>query len=231
VDGRPSPCVVSLALCDDALGVVLEGLRNTLDPRVLLTLSSACRELRALTQAIRRRLRADHEAATALCLKLGGSCKELRETRVLAWGNKGATADDLALLGTLSSVLPALVWLDLTEGSTAGPDGVQRLAEGLGAGALPAMTSLTIAQMHMGDAGASALGAALDRGALPRLQVLFLNYAASVTWGWWPSLRPCAGCPRWRLSVSPTTRSATRASPPSWRRLRRRMRCRHRQVC
>eukprot|EP00964_Phaeocystis_antarctica_P110484 scaffold74833_cov63-Phaeocystis_antarctica.AAC.2 len=49
------------------------------------------------------------------------------------WVANDLTAADLALLGTLGSVLPALETLCLYE-PTAGPDGVQRLAEGLGAG-------------------------------------------------------------------------------------------------
>ena len=53
-----------------------------------------------------------------------------------------------------------------------------RLAEGLVAGALPAVTYLIIGGMHVGDAGASALAAALDRGALPRLEDLALGDAA-----------------------------------------------------
>jgi hypothetical protein len=47
---------------------------------------------------------------------------------------------------------------------------VQRLAEQLGAGALPAVRLLTLIGMHVGDAGASELAAALGRGALPRLK-------------------------------------------------------------
>ena len=55
-----------------------------------------------------------------------------------------------------------------------------RLAEGLVAGALPAVTNLAIlgGYMHVGDAGASAIAAALDRGALPRLMHLGLRNAA-----------------------------------------------------
>ena len=60
----------------------------------------------------------------------------------------------------------------------AGPDGVQRLAEGLGAGALPAVTMLSLYSMHVGDAGASELAAALGRGAMPRLKNLSLYNAA-----------------------------------------------------
>ena len=88
--------------------------------------------------------------------------------------------DRAALLGTLGSVLPALEGLCLYErsGSAAGPDGVQRLAEGLGAAALPSVNTFAFASVHVGDAGASALAAALGRGALPRLKNLALANAA-----------------------------------------------------
>jgi hypothetical protein len=113
-----------------------------------------------------------------LCLKMGlRSCKELREAKRVDCFLKGLSVDDLATLGTLGSVLPALEELCLTE-PTAGPDGVPRLAERLGAGALPAVTLLSLSSMHVGDAGASALAAALGRGALPRLMYLFLGGAA-----------------------------------------------------
>ena len=88
------------------------------------------------------------------------SCKELREAKQVVWINKGLSADDLALLGTLGLVLPALETLILFD-PAAGPDGVQRLAERLGAGALPALTCLQLLDLHVGDAGASALAVAL----------------------------------------------------------------------
>ena len=151
---------------------------NVLDPRHAVALSSASHELRTATQALLPQLKADHEAATALCLKVGlRSCKELREAKYVEESNKGLTAADLALLGTLGSVLPALETLVLAKRS-AGPDGVQRLAEGMGAGALPAVTILGFGGMHVGDAGASALAAALDRGALSRLITLHLGNTA-----------------------------------------------------
>jgi len=74
-------------------------------------------------------------------------------------------------------VLPALEELFLNE-PAAGPDGVPRLVEKLGAGALPAVTFLGLNSMHVGDAGASAFAAALGRGALPRLKILLLSNAA-----------------------------------------------------
>ena len=168
------------ALGDDVLCLVFEGLRNPLEPRVAVDFGSASHGLWALTQALRRQLKAEYEAAAALCLKVGmRSCKELREATMADWIHKGLSAVELATLGTLGSVLPKLKLLHLYESSGAGgPDGVQRLAERLGAGALPAVTMLVINSMHVGDAGASALAAALARGALPRLKCLVLDDAA-----------------------------------------------------
>jgi hypothetical protein len=50
--------------------------------------------------------------------------------------------------------------------------------EGLGVGVLPVLTHLALINVCLGDAGASALAAALDRGALPRLKQLDLCGAA-----------------------------------------------------
>jgi hypothetical protein len=166
------------ALSGDAQCIIFSQLCNVLDTRVAVAFSSTSSELRAVTQAQRQQLRADHEAATALCLKMGsGSCKELREAKLVYCNRKGLSVDDLATLGTLSSVLPALESLYLIE-PAAGPDGVQRLFEKLGAGALPAVTWLFLNCMHVGSAGASALAAALGRGAMPRLKELTLINAA-----------------------------------------------------
>jgi hypothetical protein len=165
-------------LSGDEQCIIFSQLCNALDTRVAVAFSSASSELRALTQAPRQQLKADYEAATALCRKLGRrSCKALREAKAVGCYRKGLSADDLATLGTLGSVLPSLGELRLTE-PAAGPDGVQRLVEKLGAGALPAVTYLDLDSMHVGDAGASALAAALGRGALPRLKRLSLYNAA-----------------------------------------------------
>ena len=192
---RCSPCFrcLLLELEDDLLSIIFGQLCNPLEPRLAVALSSASCGLQALTQALRQQLKADHEAAAALCLKLGmrgsaslaelgmrstflpfRSCKELHEAKLIHWYDKGLSATDLATLGTLGSVLPALEMLGLHE-PTAGPGAFQRLAEGLGAGALPAVTFLSIRITHVGDAGASALAAALVRGALPRLKTLQLG--------------------------------------------------------
>eukprot|EP00964_Phaeocystis_antarctica_P099131 scaffold65021_cov59-Phaeocystis_antarctica.AAC.1 len=145
---------------------------NTVEPGVAVAFSSASHELRKQTQALWQQLRAEHEAAAALCLKLGmRSCKELREATHIYSRNRGLSAADLGTLGSLVLGLPVLKSLILFE-SAAIFDGVQRLAEGLGADTLPEMTSLWLRMLHVGDAGASALAAALGRGALPRLEEL-----------------------------------------------------------
>ena len=168
-------------LSGDEQGIILGQLCNTLEPRLAVYFSSASSELQVLlTPALRQQLRADYEVAAALCHKVGmQGCKELRDAMHVRWVNTRLTAADLATLGTLGSVLPALCSLSLCESSDAAvPDGAQRLAEGLNAGALPAVSYLDL-DIHVGDAGASALAAALGRGALPRLETLFLmNHTA-----------------------------------------------------
>ena len=167
------------ALSGDAQCIIFSQLCNVLDMRVAVAFSSTSSELRALTQALRQQLRADHEVAATLGRKVGmRSCKALREAMSVSCSHKGLSAADLATLGTLGSVLPALEVLHLIDEPAAGPDGLQRLAEGLGAGALPALTLLGFGEMHVGDAGASALAAALGGGALPRLKHLTLANAA-----------------------------------------------------
>ena len=167
-----------LMLSGDAQGIILGQLCSTLEPRLVMYFSGASSELRALLPlAVRQQLQADHEAAAALCVKMGmGSCKELREAGLVDCKNKGLSAADLTTLATLGSVLPALTNLNLAETSgSAGPDGVRLLFEGLIAGALPAVTYLGISGMHVGGAAALALSAALVRGALPRLSSLKLS--------------------------------------------------------
>merc|ERR1711965_918276 len=162
------------ALSGDEQGILFVQLCNVLDPGVAVALSSVNNELRTATRAPLEQLKTGHEAAAALCDKLGHrNCKALREAKHVWWANKGLTTEELKLLGTLGSVLPALKTLHLNE-PAAGPDGVQQLAAGLGAGALPALTRLWIVGTHVGDAGATALAAALGQGALPRLENLLL---------------------------------------------------------
>ena len=165
-------------LSGDEQDILFVQLCNVLDPGIAVALSSVSNELQTATRVPLQELKTGHEAAAALCPKLGHrNCKALREAKLVYWCNKGLTADELKLLGTLGSVLPALEELHLSE-PAAGPDGGRQLAAGLGAGALPAVTKFCIFGTHVGDAGASALAAALGQGALPRLKILELYNTA-----------------------------------------------------
>ena len=174
-------------LPDEIQQLVFGQLCNALDPRSAVAYSSASKGLREPMQRVGEgagkspleQLKEGNAAAAALGLKLGvRGCKALREATQIEWFYKGLSATDLATLGKLTPVLPALETLTLTEESgSAGPDGGQ-LVEGLGVGALPAVTYFQLIKVCVGDAGASALAAALDRGALPRLKHLALINAA-----------------------------------------------------
>ena len=154
-------------LSGDEKRTIFVQLCDVFDPGVTVAFSSTSSELRELTMAERQQLQADHEAAAALARNARkGSCKRLREARDI--GTDGLSSDDLATLGTLGSVLPALEKLYL--------HGVQRLAEKLRAGALPAVTFVRLGCMS--DADASALALALDRGALQQVKKLQLGCAA-----------------------------------------------------
>ena len=156
--GRARVAMALSALSGDEQGILFVQLCNVLDPGIAVALASVSNELRAATRVPLQQLKTGHEAAAALCRKLGHrNCKELREATVVEWEGKGLSAADLATLAKLGSVLPALerlwldegrrwqqegVWLDEVGTGSAGPDGVQRLAEGLVAGSLPAVTRL-----------------------------------------------------------------------------------------
>ena len=134
-------------LSGDEARIIFTQLCNTLEPGVAVALSSVSNELREPTQPLLLQLRTDHEAAAALCRKVGmRSCKELREARLV--NCKGLSVAELLTLGRLGSVLPALDTLILIE-PAAGSDGVQRLAAGLGAGALPAVKELHLSSTHV----------------------------------------------------------------------------------
>ena len=108
-------------LSGDEQGILFVELCNVLDPGIAVALSIVSNELRTATRVPLQELKIGHEAAAALCRKLGMSCKQLREAKVVDCDRKGLTADDLALLGTLGSVLSALKTLSLVL-PAAGPD-------------------------------------------------------------------------------------------------------------
>ena len=96
------------ALSGDEQCVIFSQLCNPLDTRIAVAFGSTSSELRAVTQAPRQQLRADHEAAAALCRKMGrGSCTTLRKATIVRCWSKGLSAEEWSTLGTLGSVLPA----------------------------------------------------------------------------------------------------------------------------
>ena len=114
------------------------------------------------------------------------SCKNLREAKKLffLYRSTSLPAHELALsaaefatLGKLGCVLPALQSLLLAAQGTSLIDGGEVLAEGLCAGALPAVTQLGILKIRLNDRGSELLAAALARGALARLENLMLASA------------------------------------------------------
>ena len=73
-------------LSGDEQRILFTQLCNVLEPRRAVYLSSISNELREPTQALLQQLKADHEAAAALCRKVGlRSCKELREAKEGNW--------------------------------------------------------------------------------------------------------------------------------------------------
>ena len=82
------------ALPNELLQHILGQLWNPLEPSSAVYFSSASSGLRLLlTPALLQQLRADHEAAAALCHKVGmQSCKELREARIASILGKGLSA-------------------------------------------------------------------------------------------------------------------------------------------
>jgi len=80
------------ALTGDEQCIIFSQLCNALDTRIAVAFGSTSSELRAVTQAPRQQLRADHEVAAALCLKMGeGSCKSLRKATIVRCWSKGAS--------------------------------------------------------------------------------------------------------------------------------------------
>ena len=81
-------------LSGDEQLVIFVQLCNPLDPGVAVAFASASSELWELTQAPRQQLKTGHEAAAALCRKLGHrNCKALREAKEVNSYYKGLTTE------------------------------------------------------------------------------------------------------------------------------------------
>ena len=235
------------ALPDEIQQLIFGQLCNALDPRAAVDFSSASKGLRELMQQVGegagksplQQLQEENAAAAALGRKLGAvrSCKALREAKWIQSCNEGLSATDLAALGKLIPVLPALEKLclvewprlastdadgvQLVEGELVGGLGVGALpvgvVEGLGVGALPAVT-----RFMLGNVTCAWATPAPRRSLPPWTEVPCRGSSTSLcaappsaTRVWRPSRRPCGGSLRWSISISQATRSATRASPPA----------------
>jgi len=174
-----SRCLL-LALSNDALGVIVDGLADPLQPVVAVALSSTCLGLRTPLGAALEVLRERHEKAVALCRRVGTSCAELSSAEILHGGGR-LVADDMATLGMIlqTNGLPRLRDLYLG-GNDFGDAGVQALCGGLGRGAAPSLRTLGLAQNNFGPAGAETLAAALGRGAMPKLEIMGLEALAAA---------------------------------------------------
>ena len=126
----------------------------------------------------KRRLR-----ALVLCRKFVMSCAELRDAESLDWEERRyrrkeerITTDDLATLGMLLSKgsLPRLRRLDLCSNGIADA-GIHALCAGLSHGDAPSLTLLAVEDNPFGLEGAEVLAAALSRGAMTKLEDLFMG--------------------------------------------------------
>ena len=164
-------------LSQDALGVIMDGLADPLQPVVAVALSSTCLGLRTALRAALEVLKEQHALAVALCSKVGISCAELPFEKKLLWLGEDLTTDDIATLAMIlqTNGLPNLQVLDLTSNGF-GDAGVQALCEGLGCGAAPSLLTLSLVNTHSGPAGAEAFAAALRRGAMPKIKLLSFDF-------------------------------------------------------
>ena len=163
------------ALSHDELGVIVDGLADTLQPVVAVALSCTCLGLRTPLQQTLKVLRQRHARAVALLRKLDMSCADLCALEVLDWCEEDLTANDIATLGMIlrTSALPGLREIRIIECSL-GEKGMLALCEALDNGTVPSLRNLALEANKFGPAGAEALAAALRRGAFPNLQKLGL---------------------------------------------------------
>ena len=164
-----------LALSNDELGVIFDGLADPLEPSIAVAFSSTCKGLRTPLQAPLEVLKQRHTKAKALWSKTDTleSLASMRDAACLTWEERDLTADDMA---TLSMLLRTAGLQKLDEiavvGSHFGDAGVQALCEGL---AYSSLSNICLEDNNIGTAGAEALGATFRSGGLPDLEVLSLG--------------------------------------------------------
>ena len=183
-DDDASRCAL-LALSLDELGVIVDGVADPLYPKPAVSLSGTCKglrtQLRVFTLPV---LKHRHEQAEALCLKMGyvsphDGRRSLRYAERVRWTDRDLKATDMATLGMIlrTARWPSLCRLSQLElgYNFVGDSGVQALCEGLTGAFRAPLRILGLGGMEFGLAGAEGLAAALNRGALPKLEELYLH--------------------------------------------------------
>jgi len=172
------------ALSHDELGVVVDGLADPLQPVVAVALSSTCLGLRTPLKAALMVLKERHARALPMCRKVFGrrGCERMRDADTVFLGNQPLTMDEMVAFGMIlrTNGLPRMSYFALVHIGIFGLPGVKELCEGplcegLRCGSAPALTTLDLAGIELGPAGAEALAAALSRGAMPTIEKLQLS--------------------------------------------------------
>ena len=167
-----------LALSHDEMGVIFDGLAESLQPVVAVALSSTCKGLRTPLGAALEVLQQRHVRAAALCVKMKTTCAELRYMAELEMSNNmhHLDAEDMATLGMIlrTNTLPNLENLQFSC-AYIGDAGMQAICESFNRVTTVSLTNCDFMANNIGPAGADALAAALGRGGLPKLEHLDLT--------------------------------------------------------
>ena len=164
-----------LTLSHDALVVLFERLADPLHPAAAVAFSSASKGLRTppALQVAQFMLARRHWRAAALCRQIGMSCVELREVVLMDWRILAVGHLETLSMIMRTNGLPRLLTFDFTD-YLIGDAGMHALCSGLDTGAAPFVAYLYLGGSGFGLSGATAFAAALQRGAMRRLETLSL---------------------------------------------------------
>ena len=165
-----------LELSHDELGVIVDGFSDPLEPAVVVALGGTCKGLRTPLQPALSVLEAQHKRARRLCRKLRVDCAALRHATELDMKFYHDFGDeDLATLGLIlrTGGLPRLRALDF-ERFPGSNDALLTFFQDLDV-AVPSVTELNLHDKRLSPHFAHALAVALERGALPKLEQVYLG--------------------------------------------------------
>ena len=179
-----------LALSHDELGVIFDGLADPLQPAVAVALGGTCGGLRTPLRPALVVLEGQHERARVLCRKLRVDCASMRRVTALYIKSHDEraryimshdiTGTDLETLTMIlrTGGLPRLRTLDFEkchQRKAPISEALQSFFQELDAGAMPSVTELNLHERWLGPAFGEKLAAALERGALRKLEQLYLG--------------------------------------------------------